>query len=143
MARNAGFSLAGQVTSSLPSRKQIRSICFRPTLRNNPIVRERETRIRCPEGLYMPTESLITDDRPEAALIDVRAVARMLDCSTRHVYCLADASRMPAPVRLGALVRWNRAAVELVGPDGFRQDGPNRLPQGFLGRPVGTLSYHR
>jgi excisionase family DNA binding protein len=47
-----------------------------------------------------------------AKLLDVRAVAEMLDCSQRHVYRLSDAGRMPAPIKLGALVRWNRAAVE-------------------------------
>ena len=45
-------------------------------------------------------------------LLDVEAVARMLGCSPRHVYRLADAGRMPAPLKLGALVRWNRAAIE-------------------------------
>src|SRR5262249_5650394 len=43
-----------------------------------------------------------------AALLDVRAVAELLDCSTRHVYRLADAGLMPGPVRIGALVRWRR-----------------------------------
>jgi excisionase family DNA binding protein len=51
-------------------------------------------------------------DPPAAPLLDVRAVAEWLNCSTRHVYRLADARRMPAPVRLGALVRWNRKAIE-------------------------------
>jgi excisionase family DNA binding protein len=46
------------------------------------------------------------------ALLDVRAVARLLDCSPRHVYRLADAGRMPAPVRIGALVRWSRQAID-------------------------------
>jgi len=45
-------------------------------------------------------------------LIDVKAVAAMLSCSIRSVYRLADAGRMPPPRKLGALVRWNRAAVE-------------------------------
>jgi excisionase family DNA binding protein len=45
-------------------------------------------------------------------LLDVRAVAQLLGCSPRHVYRLADAGKMPAPVRLGALVRWPRAAIE-------------------------------
>jgi excisionase family DNA binding protein len=52
---------------------------------------------------------------PEAAppaLLDVRAVARLLGCSTRHVYRLADAGRMPPPLKLGALVRWPHRAVE-------------------------------
>jgi predicted DNA-binding transcriptional regulator AlpA len=49
-----------------------------------------------------------------AALLDVQAVARLLDCSPRHVYRLADAGRMPPPSRLGALVRWR-----LHGPGGL------------------------
>jgi len=45
-------------------------------------------------------------------LLDVRAVARLLDCSPRHVYRLSDSDRMPRPVKLGNLVRWNRDAIE-------------------------------
>lgn len=63
------------------------------------------------------------------ALIDVRGVAELLDCSPRHVYRLSDAGKMPKPVHLGALVRWNRSeidswlsagcpAVRTVGPKG-------------------------
>lgn len=48
----------------------------------------------------------------EAALLDVRAVAALLDCSPRHVYRMADAGRMPPPVRIGALVRWHRADLQ-------------------------------
>jgi len=48
-----------------------------------------------------------------AKLLDVQAVAALLDCSVRHVYRLSDAGKMPAPVKLGALVRWNRASIEL------------------------------
>ena len=45
-------------------------------------------------------------------LLDVRAVAALLGgCSTRHIYRLADAGRMPRPVKLGTLVRWRRAEV--------------------------------
>lgn len=47
-----------------------------------------------------------------APLIAVGGVAQLLACSRRHVYRLADAGRMPAPVRLGALVRWNSAEIE-------------------------------
>jgi excisionase family DNA binding protein len=46
------------------------------------------------------------------ALIDVQQVAELLGCSARHVSRLADRGGMPRPVRLGALVRWNRSAVE-------------------------------
>ncbi len=45
-------------------------------------------------------------------LIDVEAVARILGCSARTVYRLADSGKMPRPVKLGQLVRWPRAKVE-------------------------------
>ena len=54
----------------------------------------------------MNDESGLTVNCQQAALLDVGAVAAMLACSTRHVYRLADAGRMPRPVKLGALVRW-------------------------------------
>lgn len=58
----------------------------------------------------------VTDIVPDAvrasAMLDVQAVAAMLDCSPRHVYRLSDGGLMPPPVRLGALVRWNHAVVE-------------------------------
>ncbi len=47
-----------------------------------------------------------------AVLLDVRAVAEMLNCSPRHVYRLADAGRMPAPIKLGSLVRWSRKTLD-------------------------------
>lgn len=43
-----------------------------------------------------------------AALLDVRAVSKLLGCSARHVYRLSDGGQMPPPVKLGSLVRWNR-----------------------------------
>lgn len=46
-----------------------------------------------------------------AKLLDVQAVAEMLGCSTRHVYRLSDAGKMPAPVKLGSLVRWSASAI--------------------------------
>ena len=51
-------------------------------------------------------------ERPQAALLDVKAVAALLRCSGRHVYRLSDAGKMPRPYKLGALVRWSRSAVE-------------------------------
>jgi excisionase family DNA binding protein len=50
--------------------------------------------------------------RTAAAMLDVQAVATMLSVSSRTVYRLADAGRMPSPVKLGALVRWNRAVID-------------------------------
>ena len=55
----------------------------------------------------MNVNSSPSADAP-AALLDVRTVAAELGCSQRHIYRLADAGRMPAPVKLGALVRWRR-----------------------------------
>lgn len=46
------------------------------------------------------------------ALLDVRAVAQLCCCSTRTVYRLADAGRLPKPVKLNALVRWRRAEID-------------------------------
>ena len=47
-----------------------------------------------------------------AELLDVRAVAAPLGgCSTRHLYRLADAGRMPRPIKLGTLIRWRRAEL--------------------------------
>jgi excisionase family DNA binding protein len=45
-------------------------------------------------------------------LLDAKAVAGLLGCSTRHVYRLSDAGDMPPPVKLGALVRWRRQEIE-------------------------------
>lgn len=69
-------------------------------------------------------QSLLADS--PARLLDVQAVAELLDCSTRHVYRLADAGRMPAPVKLGTLVRWSRTAIEdwiAAGCPSCRQGG--------------------
>jgi excisionase family DNA binding protein len=54
------------------------------------------------------------EPRPGASaeLLDVKSVALLLGgCSTRHIYRLSDAGRMPRPIRLGSLVRWRRAEV--------------------------------
>jgi excisionase family DNA binding protein len=48
----------------------------------------------------------------EAALLDVRSVAGLLGCSTRHVFRLADTGKLPAPIRIGRLVRWRRADLD-------------------------------
>jgi len=61
-------------------------------------------------GLTMAAPSRSAES--SAKLLDVQAVAEMLGCSTRHIYRLSDAGRMPAPVKLGALVRWSKSAIE-------------------------------
>ena len=49
---------------------------------------------------------------PPALLLDVQTVAALLDCSPRHVYRLHDAGRMPSAIKVGALVRWSRLAID-------------------------------
>ena len=66
-----------------------------------------------------PKQTNATDERivgrdsapAESVLIDVEQVAAILRCSTRHVYRLADAAKMPRPLKLGALVRWRRSEL--------------------------------
>jgi excisionase family DNA binding protein len=48
---------------------------------------------------------------PDRRLLSVDDVAAMLSISGRHVYRLADAGRMPRPVKLGGAVRWDRLAI--------------------------------
>jgi excisionase family DNA binding protein len=60
----------------------------------------------------MSTSVAPSSTDPSARLLDVQEVAELLRCSTRHVYRLSDAGRMPAPVKLGALVRWNLGAID-------------------------------
>jgi predicted DNA-binding transcriptional regulator AlpA len=42
----------------------------------------------------------------------VNAVAAKCDCSTRTVYRLSDAGRMPPPIKLGSLVRWDLDEID-------------------------------
>lgn len=47
-------------------------------------------------------------DRARPDLLDVKQTAGVINASTRTVYRLTDAGKMPRPVKLGALVRWRR-----------------------------------
>lgn len=53
-----------------------------------------------------------------AELLDVRAVAELCGCSPRHVYRLSDSGKMPRPIKLGALVRWQRSVLTAWLADG-------------------------
>jgi excisionase family DNA binding protein len=55
-----------------------------------------------------PTQHDGTGER----LFAVKRVAELLNCSTRHVWRLADSGKMPAPLKLGGLRRWNPATLE-------------------------------
>lgn len=60
----------------------------------------------------------IDPDRVLMELLAVDDVASLLRCSPRHIYRLADAGKMPRPVKLGALVRWRRAEIAQWLADG-------------------------
>ena len=64
-------------------------------------------------GATQPTQTLQSQ-----ILLNVQQVAELLNCSVRHVYRMSDAGRMPQPVRVGGLVRWNRAALYIWVADG-------------------------
>ncbi len=49
---------------------------------------------------------------PASELLDVNAVAALLGASSRTVRRLADCGKMPRPVSLGRIVRWQRSVVE-------------------------------
>jgi excisionase family DNA binding protein len=61
---------------------------------------------------------------PPARLIDVRTVASLLNCSPRHVFRLCGSGRLPAPVKLGGLVRWSRDEIESWIAGGCKPVGP-------------------
>jgi excisionase family DNA binding protein len=44
-------------------------------------------------------------------LMSVADVAKMLQCSARHVIRLADSKEFPAGLKVGCLRRWSRRAV--------------------------------
>ncbi|GMU81503.1 MAG: hypothetical protein AMXMBFR47_13740 [Planctomycetota bacterium] len=46
------------------------------------------------------------------ALIAVDAVAKLCDCSPRHIYRLSAEGLMPRSVRLGKTARWRRSEIQ-------------------------------
>ena len=52
----------------------------------------------------------ITDGHKQS-LLDIDDVAAVLKCSSRSVRRLSDAGKMPAPVRLGSMLRWPKAVI--------------------------------
>jgi predicted DNA-binding transcriptional regulator AlpA len=56
--------------------------------------------------------------REPSLLIDVLDFAAIVKCSPRHIYRLCDAGRAPKPFKIGALCRWDRAAIQRWVSDG-------------------------
>ena len=57
------------------------------------------------------TTTFVSPADASAKLLDVAAVAELLGCRPRHVYRLSDSGRMPAPLKLGSLVRWSATSI--------------------------------
>lgn len=49
-----------------------------------------------------------TKEPTTAELLDVKDVAALLACSTRHVLRQSDSGRMPPGLKIGGLRRWRR-----------------------------------
>ncbi len=64
------------------------------------------------DDLFKTTYKGENEELDEIQLLKVEAVAKMLDCSTRHVRRLADAGLMPRSLKLGTLVRWRKADIQ-------------------------------
>ena len=47
-----------------------------------------------------------------ATLLNVEQVASLLRCSRRSVSRMSESGAMPAPRRLGSLVRWSQSEIE-------------------------------
>jgi len=45
-------------------------------------------------------------------MLTIRDVAGLLQCSPRTIYRLVQTNRIPAPTRIGSLVRWPRAVID-------------------------------
>jgi excisionase family DNA binding protein len=58
---------------------------------------------------------------PGPLLITAEEVARMMNISTRTLWRLSSAGRMPAPVRIGGNTRWRTAEVLRWIEDGCPQ----------------------
>ena len=52
-----------------------------------------------------------TQETPPTAMLMAMDVASLLRCSTRTVYRLADAGKVPPPCRLSGLVRWSSTTI--------------------------------
>ena len=49
---------------------------------------------------------------PQAELLSVNDLARVLNVSVRTVWSLRYAGRLPAPFKLGGSLRWRRATID-------------------------------
>lgn len=74
-----------------------------------------------------------SETKPQAVMLDVPAVAEMLDVSQRSIWQWLDSGRLPAPVRLGRLVKFSRATIEKWIADGCPDCARGRRARGRAG----------
>lgn len=59
----------------------------------------------------------------DALMLSMKDVARLMQCSDKHVVNLRKQARMPQCTKLGTLVRWPRTLIEAWIADGCPQVG--------------------
>lgn len=69
----------------------------------------------------------------QCELLDVKRTAKLMSCSERTVWRLSDSGKMPAPVRIGRLVRWQQRRLAAWLDQGcpaartFRSNGGGKI----------------
>ena len=80
-------------------------------------------------GAVMPASESPKAVESKPDLMDVNAVAALIGASPRTVRRLADWGRMPRPISLGRMVRWQRSVIEE-----WIREGCPRMERRGLGR---------
>lgn len=80
-------------------------------------------------GAVMPASESPNSVESKPDLMDVNAVAALIGASPRTVRRLADWGRMPRPISLGRMVRWQRSVIEE-----WIREGYPRVERRGLGR---------
>lgn len=75
----------------------------------SPYDEQREARIRASQHANLAGQKMPTD---QGLLIDLRAVAKLLNISERTVWGMADEGRMPKPIKIGRIARWRQEEIQ-------------------------------
>tara|TARA_R110002074_G_scaffold197312_1_gene364258 strand:+ start:8570 stop:8818 length:249 start_codon:yes stop_codon:yes gene_type:complete len=62
--------------------------------------------------VHRPLPGNDPDKRRSVEWLDRDTLAKRYKCSPRHITRLADSGRLPRPIKLGALSRWNSQTIE-------------------------------
>jgi predicted DNA-binding transcriptional regulator AlpA len=80
--------------------------------------RARRLLLKSTDHLGLIMQATLTRPAVLPELLDVRAVAELLGCSSRHVYQMVKTGAMPRPVKLGVLNRWPQGRIQKWIADG-------------------------